>query len=116
MTRTLFGLLRGLGFVAVIVLVACALVASTALPKSVTLEGDRRTCSTNDAFATRSTRDGLDLGTIQLHHHPPVGLLVERRADLPHLRLHSKQGARKGQRGAPLSRARLCSQLLDSGL
>ena len=116
MTRTLFGLLRGLGFVAVIVWVACALVASTALPKSVTVEGDRWTCDTNDAVATRSTRDQLNLGTIQLHHQPSVGLLVVRGPDLPHLRLHSKQGAREGQRGAPLSRARLCSQLLDSGL
>ncbi len=112
----MFGAFWDLVFVVVAMWFACGFVASTALPKSVTLEGDRWTCNTNDAVATRSTRDRLDLGTIQLHHHPPVGLLVERRADLPHLRLHSKQGARKGQRGAPLSRARLCSQLLDSGL
>ena len=116
MTRTLFGLLRGLGFVAVIVWVACALVASTALPKSVTVEGDRWTCDTNDAVATRSTRDQLNLGTIQLHHQPSVGLLVVRGPDLPHLRLHSKQGAREGQGGAPLTCTGLSGELLDAGL
>ena len=116
MTRTLFGLLRGLGFVAVIVWVACALVASTALPKSVTVEGDRWTCDTNDAVATRSTRDQLNLGTIQLHHQPSVGLLVVRGPDLPHLRLHSKQGAREGQGGAPLPCTGLSGELLDAGL
>jgi hypothetical protein len=82
----------------------------------VTVEGDRWTCDTNDAVATRSTRDQLNLGTIKLHHQPSVRLLVERGPHLPHLRLHSEQGARKGQGGSPLTRTRLSGQLLDAGL
>jgi hypothetical protein len=50
-----------------------------------------------------------------LHHRAPVGLLVVRRAHHVHLALEAEQGAREGQRGAPLPGARLGHQPLDAG-
>ena len=61
-------------------------------------------------------RRAVDRRPERLHHHPPVGLLVVRGADLPHLDVDAEQRAGEGERGAPLAGAGLGRQLPDAVL
>ena len=61
-------------------------------------------------------RRAVHRGAEDLHHQAPVGLLVIARADLPHLALDAEEGARVGQRRAPLAGAGLGRDASDPGL
>jgi hypothetical protein len=61
----------------------------------------------------RLRRRRVHLGAPRLHHQPPVRLLVERRAHLPHLAVEAEEAAGEGERAAPLAGAGLGDHVLD---
>ncbi len=56
----------------------------------------------------------VDVGSVELHHHPPVGLLLVADADHVDLDFDVEEGAAEGERRAPLARAGLGGEPLDA--